>query len=71
MDINLNAPYYGEVDYQMVYKDIKGEPFDWLYVDFPLLKSACAACSLTCELVGEGPHYDYLARLTAALPTNR
>ena len=71
LDIDLNGPYYGEVDYQMVYKDIKGEPFDWLYVDFPLLKSACTACSLTCELVEEGPHYDYLARLTAALPTNR
>ena len=23
-DINLNAAYYGEVDYQMVYKDVKG-----------------------------------------------
>ena len=71
LDIDPNGQYYGEVDYQLVYKDIKGEPFDWLYVDFPLLKSACAACSLTCELVEEGPHYDYLARLTAALPTNR
>ena len=36
-DINLNAAYYGEVDYQMVYKDVKGDSFDWLYVDFPLL----------------------------------
>jgi len=77
-DIDLNAPYYGEVDYQMVYdgikkKDengklqkamaVKGEPFDWLYVDFPLLKSIAESCGLHCELIEEGEHYDYLALL--------
>ena len=41
MDIDLNAPYYGEVDYQMQYKNIKGEPFDWLYTDPMLLASIC------------------------------
>lgn len=63
-DIDLNGPYYGEVDYQMVYKDIKGEPFDWLYVDYPLLKSIAESCGLKAEMVEEGEHYDYLARLT-------
>ena len=63
-DINLNGAYYGEVDYQMVYGDIQGEPFDWLYVDFPLLKSIAESCGLHCELVAEGEHYDYLARVT-------
>ena len=24
-DIDLNGPYYGEVDYQMVYRNVKGE----------------------------------------------
>nr|WP_303255991.1 class I SAM-dependent methyltransferase [uncultured Prevotella sp.] len=61
-DINLNAAYYGEVDYQMVYKDIKGDSFDWLYVDFPLLKSIAESCGLHGELIAEGEHYDYLAR---------
>ena len=64
MDIDLNAPYYGEVDYQMQYRDIKGEPFDWLYVDFPLLKSIAESCGLEGELIAEGEHYDYLARLS-------
>ena len=62
-DIDLNANYYGEVDYQMVYKDIEGEPFDWLYVDFPLLSTIAEANGLHAELIAEGEHYDYLARL--------
>lgn len=63
-DIDLNGSYYGEVDYKMVYKNIKGEPFFWLYVDFPLLKATAHSCGLKAELVAEGDHYDYLARLT-------
>ena len=62
-DINLNGAYYGEVDYQMIYKDVKGDSFDWLYVDFPLLKSIAESCGLHGELVAEGEHYDYLARI--------
>ena len=62
-DINLNGAYYGEVDYQMIYKDVKGDRFDWLYVDFPLLKSIAETCGLHGELVEEGEHYDYLARI--------
>lgn len=61
-DINLNGAYYGEVDYQMIYKNVKGDRFDWLYVDFPLLKSIAETCGLHGELVEEGEHYDYLAR---------
>ena len=62
-DINLNGAYYGEVDYQMIYKNVKGDRFDWLYVDFPLLKSIAETCGLHGELVAEGEHYDYLARI--------
>lgn len=65
-DINLNGDYYGEVDYQMIYKDVKGDRFDWLYVDFPLLKSIAETCGLHGELVAEGEHYDYLARIFQA-----
>lgn len=63
MDIDLNAPYYGEVDYQMQYKNIKGEPFDWLYTDPMLLASISKQCALNCEIVEEGENYDFLARL--------
>lgn len=68
-DIDLNADYYGEVDYQMVYGDIKGIPFDWLYVDFPLLSAVAQAAGFDAELIMTGEHYDYLARLTLSLPS--
>lgn len=64
MDIDLNAPYYGEVDYQMQYRDIKGEPFDWLYTDPMLLASVSKQCRLQCQIIEQGEHYDYLAKLT-------
>ncbi len=64
MWMNLNSPYYGEVTYQMEYKTHLTGPFNWLFVDFNKLKEAANACGLKCELVCEGEHYDYLARLT-------
>ena len=64
MDIDLNAPYYGEVDYQMQYRDINGEPFDWLYTDPMLLASVSKQCGLQCQIIEQGEHYDYLAKLT-------
>lgn len=66
MDIDLGGNYYGEVDYQMVYKNVKGNSFDWLYVDPTLLTASCGQCGLKCEIIEEGEHYDYLARITAA-----
>ena len=65
VDIDLGGSYYGEVGYQMVYKNIKGDSFDWLYVDPILLKASCEQCGLNCEVIEEGDHYDYLARITS------
>lgn len=64
LDIDLNAGYYGELDYQMQYRQVKGEPFDWLYVDFQTLFYHAEQNGFNAELVAEGEHYDYLARLT-------
>ncbi len=61
-----DEPYYGEVDFCMQYGKVKGAPFDWLYVDFDTLKAQAAAAGLRAELLVEGEHYDYLARLQAA-----
>ena len=66
MDIDLGGNYYGEVDYQMVYKNVKGDSFDWLYVDPTLLTTSCEQCGLECEIIEEGEHYDYLAQITVA-----
>lgn len=61
--IDLAAGYYGEVDFQMQYGTIKGEPFDWLYIDFQTLSYYAAENGFVAELVMEGEHYNYLARL--------
>jgi SAM-dependent methyltransferase len=65
--IDLADDYYGLLDYQMQYMDVLGEPFDWLYVDFDTLAFYAEENGFEIELVAEGEHYDYLARLTPAL----
>ena len=62
--IDLADDYYGQLDYSMEYKNILGEPFDWLYVDFETLAIYAEESGFTAELLGEGEHYDYLAKLT-------
>ncbi|MEX0316108.1 MAG: class I SAM-dependent methyltransferase [Allomuricauda sp.] len=59
-----NVPYYGEVTFQMEYKEQKGLPFPWLYIDFNTLKNACIANNMNCEIVINGEHFDYLAKLS-------
>lgn len=63
MDIDLTAGYYGEIDYKMRYKNINGEPFDWLYIDFDTLSMYAEEHGFRCEKCVDGEHYDYLARL--------
>ena len=62
--IDLADDYYGQLDYQMQYKDVSGEPFDWLYVDFDTLAFYAEESGFDAVLLAEGEHYDYLAKLT-------
>lgn len=62
--IDLAGDYYGEVDFRMQYKDVKGDSFDWLYIDFQTLSLYAAENGFKAELVKEGKHYDYLAKLS-------
>ena len=61
--IDLAGGYYGEIDFRMQYKQIKGEPFDWLYIDFQTLSYYANENGFKAEMVKEGEHYDYLACL--------
>lgn len=56
--------YYGEIEFTMSYKGEKSNNFDWLYLDFNTLKNACVANGFNCELIEEGNHYDFLAKIT-------
>jgi len=56
--------YYGELEFTITYKGEKEASFPWLYMDYNTLQNAAVANGFQCELVLEGEHYDYLARLT-------
>ena len=64
MLIDLAGDYYGEFEFSMQYKQIKGDTFPWLYVDFETLKFYAAQYGFKAEKLKEGEHYDYLAKLS-------
>jgi SAM-dependent methyltransferase len=61
--LDLNADYYGNLDYYLSYKGKEETPFKWLYLDFERLFETCQSAGLKCEKVMDGNHYDYLARI--------
>lgn len=64
--IDASQGYYGEVAFWMNYQDQQSETFDWLYVDYNTLQRCAVYNGLNCELIQEGEHYDYLAKITKA-----
>lgn len=56
--------YYGELTFTVQYKGETEEIFPWLYLDYNTLQNAAIANGLQCELIAEGEHFDYLARIT-------
>lgn len=64
--LDLNAGYYGEVKYNMSYKDQQSGWFNWLFIDPAILEDYASRHGYTFELLWEGEAGNYLARL--ALP---
>ena len=64
MLIDLASDYYGEMEFSMQYKQIKGDSFPWLYIDFDTLQLYASQYGFKAEKIKDGEHYDYLARLT-------
>ena len=56
--------YYGELVFTISYKNQKEIPFKWLYLDYNTFQNAAHDKGFKIDLVQEGTHYDYLARLT-------
>lgn len=61
--IDVAGDYYGIVDFRMQYKQVKGDTFDWLYIDFDTLAYYAEQYGFCAEVVSQGEHYDYLAVL--------
>ena len=57
--------YFGEVRYQYQYKKLKGEWFEWLYIDQQTISDIAAAENLNFEVLAEDDSDQYLGRLTA------
>jgi len=64
IELPATPEYYGEIEYQMQYGPMKGEPFNWLYVDADTMGEIATAHGYNFTVVKNGEHYDYLASLT-------
>jgi SAM-dependent methyltransferase len=55
--------YYGDVSYQLTYKNIKARPFAWLFVDPDNLAHCAEEAGLNLEIIWRGEHHNFVARL--------
>ena len=55
--------YYGEMEYQLSYKNIKGKKFPWLFVDPDTLTDYAERSGFTVVDKIKGVHFDYLVEL--------
>ena len=56
--------YYGEVEYQYTYKQLKTEWFKWLYIDEHTLQPIAAECGYLMDVLIDDEYGQYLTRLT-------
>ena len=60
--IPTDNDYYGELSYTLIYQG-DSQTTTWLYLDFHSLSSLSHIAGFQCELISQGEHYDYLAKL--------
>lgn len=56
--------YYGELTFTMTYKGVTSASFDWLYIDQKKFETLCKQNGFKFNVVKEGSHFDYLAKLS-------
>lgn len=56
--------YYGELEFTIRYKDLENEEFPWLYLDPTTFKKIAEIHGFKFEIIQEGEHFDYLAKLS-------
>ena len=64
MLIDLNGPYYGEMNFRFAYKNKKGPWFKWLYIDEVLMNEFAINAGFKMEVLYRGKSSEYLARLS-------
>ncbi|MFK7922736.1 MAG: class I SAM-dependent methyltransferase [Bacteroidia bacterium] len=63
IELLLRKQYYGIVEYQMAYKESRSTRFNWLFIDFAKLSEIAKQAAYRVELLEEGDHFQYIARL--------
>ena len=63
LEFPLHKEYYGEVEFQMVFKNQKGNPFWWLYIDEALAQLECEKAGFQFEILGRDDKSQYLTML--------
>ena len=63
-DISEIEHYYGEVEFESKYLNQYSGRYPWLYIDFYNLQQQAFNLDMDCELIQNGPHYDFLAKIT-------
>jgi SAM-dependent methyltransferase len=61
--LDLNDKYHGVVTYEMTYKGQTGAPFNWLFIDYPLLEEYAGKHGFDCRFIQEDDHFHYLVEL--------
>ena len=60
--MDLNAEYYGEFSFQLVYKETEGEWFNWLYLDYATLEKHALKNGFSCTILQQDDA-EFLAKL--------
>jgi SAM-dependent methyltransferase len=55
--------YYGEVAYQLTYKNVKARPFAWLFTDPDNLAHCAEQAGLKTDIIWQGEDHNFVARL--------
>lgn len=56
--------YYGQMRYELEFEGDVSKPFDWLFLDKENLTAEANLHGFNCEILYEGEHFEYLARLS-------
>lgn len=62
--IEMTDKYYGEVEFQVEYKNKKSTPFPWIFIDYDNFQHLASKYGFQPELIQNGKHFDYLAKAT-------
>ena len=55
--------YFGEISYRLIFKEMTGAEYNWLYVDAEKLEEVAEECGWYCQVVYVAGEGSYLARL--------